>query len=211
MIPKGLTETHILEAAARIDRDGVAAGRDSRHYDLLLDGRRYPPKYVISIAGGLASGEEYPASEFNAVEAKNYFISHGYEVIDRRAEAATIVVAEDDESAFPEGRVRYANHRRLERDSSITRKAKAKRLAETDVLCCEVCEMDFVQTYGEIGIGFIEAHHKKPVAELDGSEKTKISDLALVCSNCHRMLHRSIPLLSVAELKTIHDQQKRRS
>lgn len=34
------------------------------------------------------------------------------------------------------------------------------------------------------------------------NEKTKLNDLALVCSNCHQMLHRDVENLSVEELKT---------
>jgi hypothetical protein len=95
MIPRGLTNKHIQQAATRIDRDGVHQDRHSVHYDLVINGRRYPPKYVISLAAYFATGKEYPAADFNAVEAKNYFLSHGYEVIDRRVEAEKIVVSED--------------------------------------------------------------------------------------------------------------------
>ena len=55
--------------------------------------------------------------------------------------------------------------------------------------------------YGELG-GFIEAHHTVPVARLRGKTKAKIADLALVCSNCPRMLHRG-SLLSVKELRQL--------
>ena len=101
------------------------------HYDLVLNGKLYPPKYVISLATKYATCTEHPADSFNAVEAKNYFVARNYEVIDRRIEAASIIVSEDDESAFPEGKARFAQHRTLERDSSITRKAKANRLTDT--------------------------------------------------------------------------------
>ena len=43
---------------------------------------------------------------------------------------------------------------------------------------------------GDLGKGYIEAHHTRPVAKLVTGERTKVSDLALVCANCHRMLHR---------------------
>lgn len=111
---------------------------------------------------------------------------------------------EDDESAFPEGRVKYKQHRFLERDGAISRRAKAQRLANTGKLECEVCGFEFLTRYGDIGLGFIEAHHNTPVSQLAGSKKTKIEDLALVCSNCHRMLHRGDPLLSVEQLKQIY-------
>ncbi len=111
------------------------------------------------------------------------------------------VVIEDDESAFPEGKEKFKQHRYLERDGKITRRAKALRLAKMGKLECEVCKLDFATSYGDIGHGFIEAHHKTPVAQLAGTKKTKIEDLALVCSNCHRMLHRGDPLLTVEQLK----------
>ena len=203
MIPQGLSDQHIKQAADKIDQDGIPPSRNAVHYDLLINDKKYPLKYIISLANYFAYGEEYPSSYFNAVEAKNYFLSRGYDVIDRRLEAEDIITEEDDESAFPEGKEKYSQHRRLERDTAISLKAKAKTLAETGSLQCEVCSIDFSKTYGDIGLGFIEAHHKKPVSTLNGTEKTKISDLALVCSNCHRMLHRCSPPLSVEELKTI--------
>jgi hypothetical protein len=112
----------------------------------------------------------------------------------------TVVQDEDEESAFAEGAAAYRTHRALERDPALARRAKARRLAETGSLACEVCAFDFLSTYGLLGNGFIEAHHIKPVSSLDGTTRTKLSDLSLVCSNCHRMLHRS-ELLTPAELK----------
>ena len=206
MIPSNLTKKLFMKAAEKIDRDGTPVERQSVHYDLVLRGRRYPPKYIVSLATFFSTGEVYPAIEFNAVEAKNYFIARGYEIIDRRAEAEDLIIDEDDESDFPEGKESFRRHRHLERDGKIPKKAKAKRLAETGKLECEVCSSDFVKTYGELGQGFIEAHHIKPVSILDGREKTKITDLALVCSNCHRMLHRG-ELLSVDHLRELWSQR----
>lgn len=57
-------------------------------------------------------------------------------------------------------------------------------------LLCECCDFDFFQNYGEVGFKFIECHHKTPISF--GKRITKINDLALVCSNCHRMLHRKL-------------------
>lgn len=104
---------------------------------------------------------------------------------------ADLVINEDDESAFPEGAESYQLHKKRERDPNIVLQAKAKRFRESNKLECEVCLTDFHLVYGSLGYGFIEAHHKVPVAQLDGIGHTKIDDLAMVCSNCHRMLHRS--------------------
>jgi predicted HNH restriction endonuclease len=115
------------------------------------------------------------------------------------------IAIEDDESVFPEGKEKFRQHRYLERDGKIVRLAKARRLAGTGKLECEICKFDFNASYGEIGSGFIEAHHKTPVSQLAGAKKTKIEDLALVCSNCHRMLHRGETVSSIEQLKSKYD------
>ncbi|MBU6994425.1 HNH endonuclease [Ferrovum myxofaciens] len=203
MIPKGLHHEHFKQAATEIDRNGVPAERRSVYYDLVIEGKRYPPKYIVSLAAKFATGEEHLPADFNAVEAKKFFLGKGYEVVDRRAKAEDVVVDEDDESAFPEGRESFKIHRQRERDGKMPRKAKEKRLAETKKLECDICGMDFHSVYGKLGYGFIEAHHTVPVSKLNGAVKTKLDDLALVCSNCHRMLHRGSTLLTIEELKKL--------
>ena len=159
MIPRGLEEEHFLRAADRIDKEGVPSARKAYHYDVILRGEPYPPKYVISLANIFATGSEHPAGRFNAVEARDYFRSRGYVVNDRRSKSAPSIVVEDDESAFPEGKERYRLHRSLERDATIARKAKIKRLVATGRLHCDVCSLGFEDIYGARGEGFIEAHH----------------------------------------------------
>lgn len=203
MIPKELNSEHFEKAALEIDTLGVPSERNSVHYDVLIKGKRYPPKYIVSLATKFVAGKEYPASSFSAVEAINYFSSKDYKVIDRRAEAETIIADEDDESAFPEGRESFKTHRHLERDGNLPRKAKAKRLAETGKLECDICGIDFYHFYGDHGHGFIEVHHTVPVSKLNGTAKTKFSELALVCSNCHRMLHRGASHLTIESLKAL--------
>ena len=60
--------------------------------------------------------------------------------------------------------------------------------------------LDFATTYGDRGRGFIECHHRRPLSELRGHQRTRLDDLALVCSNCHRMIHPAKPWLSVQEV-----------
>ena len=100
-----------------------------------------------------------------------------------------------------EGKVIYKLHKLRERDSKINKKKKEVYFKKHGKLNCEVCDFDFYKVYGDIGKGFMEAHHRIPLSELDGESKTELKDLALVCSNCHRMLHREIDTLSIEELK----------
>ncbi|MDP2490733.1 HNH endonuclease [Vibrio splendidus] len=107
----------------------------------------------------------------------------------------------DDESSYPEGKEIYRKHRNYERSKAVVLKAKNLRLASTGKLDCEVCGFDFVNIYGDLGYGYIEAHHKLPVSQVPKGHRTKVNDLALVCANCHRMLHRGKKLLTVEKLK----------
>jgi hypothetical protein len=70
-----------------------------------------------------------------------------------------------------------------------------------DSFSCVICTFDFESCYGPLGKDFIECHHIRPVAEMRPKEKTKLSDLRAVCSNCHRMLHRASPMLTVEQLR----------
>lgn len=108
-----------------------------------------------------------------------------------------------DGEEFPEGRVLFRLHRIRERNSNLVKEVKALALERFGKLECVVCQFDFFRTYGEVGKEFIECHHTVPVSELTEGMKTKLSDMALVCSNCHRMLHRKRPWLRISDLKAL--------
>jgi len=89
------------------------------------------------------------------------------------------------------------------RDRELAKRKKQEVLQKTGALACEVCDFNFVEVYGKLGYGFAECHHTIPLAKLKENQLTKLSDLAIVCSNCHRMLHKRDPLLSIDELRNI--------
>lgn len=99
-------------------------------------------------------------------------------------------------------------HQSRERDPKIVKQKKKTILNEIGKLECEVCSMDFEKVYGELGHGFVECHHKNPLSLRDKNEETSLHDLAIVCANCHRMLHRKRPWLKLDELKKIYEKQK---
>nr|WP_241197755.1 HNH endonuclease [Pseudomonas chlororaphis] len=47
----------------------------------------------------------------------------------------------------------------------------------------------------------MDIHHTKPLHTLQPGDKTKLTDLALLCANCHRVVHSRRKWLSVAEVK----------
>jgi hypothetical protein len=106
-----------------------------------------------------------------------------------------------DLPSFPEGVAQRRLHLLRERNQTVVAQAKALGLERDPMLRCEVCGFSFIEVYGELGRDFIEAHHKQPVAELKPGSRTRVEDIALVCPNCHRMLHRGEHTLAVEELR----------
>lgn len=111
------------------------------------------------------------------------------------------VIIEDEE--FFEGKLLTRIHLTKERNQTLIKRKKDSVLKQSGALSCEVCGFDFRAFYGELGAGFAECHHKTPVSELNYDQPTKLSDLAIVCANCHRMIHRARPMLTVSELREI--------
>jgi len=110
-------------------------------------------------------------------------------------------IAPEPDAEAPEGRLVARLHTVPERSRAIVSKKKAAFLKTHGRLFCEACGFSFSDKYGARGDGFIECHHTKPVHTLSPNEKTKLTDLALLCANCHRMVHVTSPWLSMDELK----------
>ena len=147
---------------------------------------------------------------------KNVFNVHNYRITRptgiRRREfddlykfAQNDISSEDygDESVFPEGREIELKHKARERNQAVIKRAKEIFKQKHGKLFCQVCGFSFSERYGDIGLNFIEGHHTIPLSRLNAETKTRPSDIALVCSNCHRMLHRKRPWLEMSELKEL--------
>ncbi len=111
------------------------------------------------------------------------------------------VGVEGENEVYWEGAEKFIIHRTKERDTKLAKNKKEIFFKEHGRLFCEVCGFDFFIKYGERGFGYIECHHNKPVSELDYSTQVLINDLSLLCSNCHRIIHRTKPWLSIEKLK----------
>ena len=68
---------------------------------------------------------------------------------------------------------------------------------------CVVCGFDFRRSYGELGEGFIHVHHLEELSRVgDDYQVDPVEDLRPVCPNCHAMLHRETPALSIEQLRS---------
>jgi hypothetical protein len=101
----------------------------------------------------------------------------------------------DDEEliGFKEGKKRklFITHRH--REAKMRKQKILQTLRRNGKLMCEVprCGFDFFEKYGALGKDYAHVHHKKPLGSgpAKGVEVT-LDDLAVVCANCHAMIHR---------------------
>lgn len=100
------------------------------------------------------------------------------------------------DEGYPEGATKTITVNYYERNPE----ARAACIAHYGCKCI-VCGFDFEQVYGEIGKAFIHVHHVVPLSETKTAYKVNpINDLRPVCANCHAIIHRSTPALSIAEV-----------
>src|SRR5688572_4342789 len=63
-IPENITKEHLLAAISKIDKEGTPTGGDSRYYDVNYQGKKYPPKLIVSYANSFANGEDLDRNSF---------------------------------------------------------------------------------------------------------------------------------------------------
>ena len=103
---------------------------------------------------------------------------------------AHVLTDVDSDFSALEGTSGRVDHLRRERSRELVDRKKHAVLMATNRLECEVCGFDFAGVYGPRGSNFCEVHHLKPLSDVQSEVETHLQDLAIVCSNCHRMLHR---------------------
>lgn len=112
-----------------------------------------------------------------------------------------IVYPDDVSETFYEGAVKQIKVNKYERS-----KTARDKCIDHYGCKCSVCTMDFKTVYGEIGEDYIHVHHITPLSEIGERYKLDpIKDLRPVCPNCHAMLHRQKPSLSIEELKALKE------
>lgn len=160
----------------------------------------HDPEYL---GAGLARGNKLEKQIWEEFAPKPTELREVANAIQEGIGEASDTVPIDDDEEFPEGEVLSRLHRSRERNRKAVARKKQKVLEETGKLECEACGFDFRSVYGPLGEGYAECHHIVPISELPGRKSVQLSDLAILCANCHRMIHRTRPLLGVAEFRDL--------
>lgn len=176
-------------------------------YLKLMNFRGHDPEYTSQGKVGMRHGNKLEP------EIWNQFFGNEEELFKacRAIREAIVELADDspeeeEDDGFaeaPEGKLLTRLHFKRERSAMLVNKKKKWAMKKFGALKCEACGFDFAKIYGSRGQGFIECHHTKPVHEFGDGHKTTTEDLALLCSNCHRIIHAKRPWLTFDALKAV--------
>jgi predicted HNH restriction endonuclease len=133
------------------------------------------------------------SNDFNYVDAKDAF---GRVEVDPRVPKSTRKrpIVFDENTVISEGEKMVVEYQTYTRSRKL-RETAIEHYSKNGKIVCQACTFDFEAVYGELGRGFIEIHHAKPVFAYEGDDVEKVIHEALanvipLCSNCHRMVHR---------------------
>lgn len=145
--------------------------------------------------------EEIVSKDFTRYQLKSLGKDHYFEL---KGLCSLPSDAHFDDESFPEGKLVERRHRSRERNSRLANLAKSEFRARNDgKLFCEAC--NWPQSKKDLPSPLedciIEAHHDVPLSSSCHAGETKISDLKMLCPNCHRALHRERPWKTVGEFR----------
>jgi len=100
-----------------------------------------------------------------------------------------------------EGKAKLKLHFRRERSRDLIIAKRNEVRAEHGCLVCEACGVTEKSLPKSIGEACFEVHHKTPLSQLTSETHTRLADVSLICANCHKMIHRSEPMLTVQSLR----------
>lgn len=184
--------------AARIGE--IPKGMTSDSIDLACTGKsKLGPLYEVGSILSLYYDAEALPDDAQLENDLNRMISLYFLLSTKESQLFSDNELEDDESGLEyENLQKIRVHKRIERNKKLSKKVKKLKGCT-----CEACGFNFSEKYGEIGEGFIEAHHLKPLHTLTGEKVSldPVKDFAVLCSNCHKMIHKSEFVSDIREFK----------
>lgn len=103
-----------------------------------------------------------------------------------------------------EGRLLIRMHVYRERDRKFAKMVRKHYKYENGGrLVCHACGCVPIEVYGPTGESCMEAHHTVPIEQLQPDSVTVVSDMAMLCASCHRVVHSEKPCLTVEKVNEL--------
>jgi hypothetical protein len=180
-------------------RSAIAAEMVHYRWEIPIDKVIVFEKPIEIAPGTFAPGTKRMVTSYNITEEQFDDIVAG---------ASPIFFTQPETGTFEEGSRRLRMHNAIERNPRLI--SAFKRGLQS--FACAICAFNFEAEYGDIGSGFIECHHTRPVSEMNpDGDTTSVDELIAVCPNCHRMLHSQKPLITAKALRKMRRDAKKQA
>jgi predicted HNH restriction endonuclease len=166
---------------------------------LLRFNSRYADRLTVDEGGHIEATQFRALRELNHDSAK-ILDDIWYEEVDVPQSVQDYLELTEDDTSYAEGKIVTRTVRQRQRSRLLVQDAKLQFKSKFGHLHCQICGFDFLATYG---IEYIEAHHTQPMASIEEEQMTSVSELGMVCANCHRMIHQRTPPYSLEEVKSM--------
>ena len=214
--PPGKNSKEVAELSDALNAMGRTLGQSDGDtyrnangvYMKLMNFRRFDPAFVADGKVGQTRGnrdEEVVWKEFAHDPAKLAAVATAIKaaIAEHGQDQALAGADEPEIEEAEEGRILTRIHRVRERDRKLVVACRQRAMKRHGKLTCAACDFNFGAAYGPVAEGLIEVHHTKPVHTLEPGSKTKLEDLALLCANCHRVVHSSRRWFTVEQVRAM--------
>lgn len=193
----------VLAAFVAYDPDKRPLGFGDPRSWYVIDPNTDQPR-PAKIIYGLATGQT--GNDFTSHQARNALNKMGFETYQAKEDIHAILPDQlIDADPTLEAETRQVTRNLKERNPIARQKCIDHYLRLNDGrLACVACDLDFAERYGALGNGFIHIHHLDPIADATGPRHViPEKDLVPVCPNCHAMIHRKSPPLTIAKIRSV--------
>lgn len=177
------------------DEEKSKEGKEALRTDLLFKALSEEPIFPLSYLKNYYPNYNW-TPQSSGLSIPELIASDLFLKVQEKYEYSFTPVTNEEIRFYTEGKVREITSKTYDR-SALARQV----CIEYHGYDCAVCGFNFEEFYGLIGINYIEVHHLKQIADIGKEYQIDpINDLRPVCANCHRMLHKIRPSLSIQEL-----------
>ena len=179
------------------DEQKASEGKSALRTDLLFKALSENPIVSLTYLQEKYSNSNWTA-QAGGLYIPNEIAQELFSLIQSNRNCSFSPSAKNEIQLFAEGKSKIITYKSYDR-SPVARQSCIEHYGYS----CSVCGFNFEDAYGKFGANYIEVHHLKQIADVrDEYMINPITDLRPVCANCHRMLHKTRPPLSIEELKT---------
>ena len=202
-LPDRIDREALLAAIARIDREGYVPHHDSHTYDVLHQGKTYPPIAVVAFAIERLTEQIIQPGQIRGGEGTQAFTilrEAGFEIISRlpseaaeeeyfEARVAALRKPSQHDRPAPEGNAKPTRSNRARSQKSYERDPEVHAwILDHAQGVCGLCGSKAPFISRSTGFPYLEVHHVLPLAD-DGPDT--IDNTVALCPNCHRKCHFS--------------------